>query len=172
MISIVNKNYIIESLEKKAERILNWSYDKKEDVLEDRFIEINEMLQGRNRLSEKEFSELIERGIEPVTHIYGDCFLVSYFETHTYGIANFNTKKLILPCNFSEINFDSSQKSKKGLIVYATDIFDNTTAYLIKDTAQEVVSPSMEKSIIVDKIAKRHNLTTSVDISTSEKIVI
>lgn len=172
MINKKNKNYIIENLEKKAERILNLKYDKKESILKDRFIEINEILQGENTLSESEFFELIERGIEPIMHIYGDCFLVSYFETHSYGIANFNTKKLILPCEFSEINFNSSQQSKKGLIVYATDIFDNTTAYLIKDTAHLVDSSSKEKSIIVEKIAKKHNLTTSVDISKSDKIII
>ena len=126
MINKKIKKHIINSLEKKAQKILDSKYDKKDAVLRDRFMEINTILGGKNTLSEKEFSELIERGIEPVMHIYGHCFLVSYFENHTFGIANFNTKKMILPCEFSEIRFDSSQKSNDGLLVYATNTFDET----------------------------------------------
>ena len=172
MINKKIKKHIINSLEKKAQKILDSKYDKKDAVLRDRFMEINTILGGENTLSEKEFSELIERGIEPVMHIYGHCFLVSYFENHTFGIANFNTKKMILPCEFSEISFDSSQKINDGLLVYATDIFDETSTYLIKDNAHLMSNNFAERSVIIQNIAKKHNFTTSVDITKADKIVV
>lgn len=166
------KRRVINNLEKKAKKILDLKYDSKELALRDMFIEINETLGNEGVLSEKEFYELIERGIEPVMHVYGNCFLVSYFENHTFGIANFKTKKLIVPCKFSDITFDSTQKNKDGLLISATDIFEETTTYLIKETAQPINNDFKEKSVIIKNIAKKHNFTTSVDISKADKIVI
>lgn len=172
MINKRSKSRIINDLERKAENILNLKYDKKELVLRDRFVEISEILGGENILSKEEFFELIERGIEPVMHLYGDCFLVSYFENHTFGIANFRAKKLIVPCKFSDIKFDSNQKNNDGLLVHTVDLFGETTTYLIKDTAQVVNNNFNEKSVIIKNIAKKHNFTSGVDITKADKIVI
>lgn len=166
------KEHIIQSLEKKAKKILVNKYSKKEILLKEKFIEINNMLNGNNIISDKDFFDLIERGIEPVMHIYGHCFLVSYFENHTFGIANFKTKKLILPCKYSDITFDNTQKNTDGILVYAENIFGETHAYLVKDTAQLIDNSLNEKSAIIKNIARKHNFSTGVDITKADEIIV
>ena len=129
----IKKRAKFNKLSKLGRKIVNTPYNRN-DFVNTRFNEVNKIL-GENKLSKNEIITLLDRGIEPVMHIYNDCFLISNFERYTFGVANFKTKKIIIPCEFYDVTFDKNNIINDLIEVNVVDINNNTINYLLNETA-------------------------------------
>lgn len=157
--NIKPKQNIIRSLEKRGEKIpsLESNFFKKKK--ENKLLEVKKII-GEKFFSEDYFNDLIEEGIEPITHICHNCFLVSSFKNHTFGVVNFKTKKIIIPCEFSDINFDIDTNPEE-VKTSTINIFGETVDYIIKKDGLYLYDNNLkEKSETVKKIAKKNGLST------------
>lgn len=165
-----SKKSRLQLLSKGIQKVLDSRYETKVHILEDRLKEINEKIDRKDALDEDEFANII-RTFEPVMHIHGNCFLVSYFERHTYGVMNFKTREIILPCNYTDISFGKYQDNKGGRFLDATDLFGNVETYLISEKAELYSEHIDEKSKLAKSIARRHNFTPGVNISKASEVI-
>lgn len=165
-----SKKARLQLLSKGMQKFLNSKYETKARILEDRLREVNEKIDEKDTLDEDEFYNIVET-FEPIMHIHGNCFLVSYFERHTYGVMNFKTREIILPCNYTNISFGKYQDNKGGRFLDATDLFGNIETYLISEKAELYSEHIDEKSKLAKSIARKHNFVPGVNIAKASEVI-
>lgn len=164
-----DKNKFLENLSTKLYKILNSDYSSKDAVLKERFKEVNKVLGKENQIKEDYFYQLYEKGIEPVRHIINNCFLVFYFNTHTFGVVDFKTKEIILPLKYSDIDVNESSIDNNGIIVTTETVDGETNTFLINEKAKMLHTNSKIKSTIAKDIALKHNFIDKIIDCTDEK---
>lgn len=164
MIRRIKRRRRIKNLSKLGDKIANIEYNR-DFLIQSRFKEVNESLDEYSKLTEEEIESLINTGLEPVAQVYGSSFLIFNFETYKYGIANFKIKKIIVPCEFSNMEFNKKDITVDGVLVNAINVFEETTKYLVKDTARIYSSIKDSKSTVINNIAKKHGFSDNINIS-------
>lgn len=160
----------IKSMSRTMKNILNSRYRYKTLFLENKLIEINSTLKKEYHLNQNELNKISEK-FEPIMHIHGNCFLVSSLKHHTFGVMNFKTREIILPCKYNMIEFGKYSDLKSGRLLDAIDIFGNIQTFLINELAEPHIPSSNKKIEIINNIAKKHKFITSVDISKASEII-
>lgn len=164
----VKKMVRLQKLSKLGRKIVNTPYNRS-DLVNNRFKEVNRIL-GENKLTKNEMLSLLNRGIEPVMHIHKNSFLILNFERHTFGVANFKTKKIIVPCEFYDIEFDKNNLIDETIEVKVLDLNNNIISYLINETAT-IKKPT--SSIIytspIDKFSQRFGFSQNIEFKENNK---
>ena len=157
----VKKIVKFKKLSKLGRKIVNTPYNR-DILINDRFKEVNRIL-GENKLTKNEMLSLLNRGIEPIMHIHSNSFLIFNFEKFAFGVANFRTKKIIIPCEFYDIEFNKSNIINESIEVNLVNFDNKTISYLINETAKINTSSSNVLLSPMDKISQRFGFSQNIE---------
>lgn len=165
----VKRKVRIQRLSRLARKILNTPYDR-DTIVKERFNEVNRVL-GENKLSKNEVLTLINKGLEPVMHIHKNCFLILNFEKHAFGVVNFRTKKIIVPCDFYDIEFDTNNIKDDSIELKLLNASNEIITYSINESATLKRSSTTSYALSLDNISKRFSFAESIEFKNFNKNV-